>query len=148
MPTPVKAPTFLPFTNETLAALDAAHGDIRVVRGATPPAKRWAPDFTPEPPWEAVFRQPTTGESDNFEGAAHNDRAKAGALRNLAKAIVVGVSLGGVQITCTDRNDRAQVDAVRKAWDDLRAKFPGAHMAAQDDLMALASMAKEEEGKG
>lgn len=138
---------FLPFDNETLSALEASHGSIRVVRGATPPVKRWNPDATPEPPWEAVFREPTTGEGDNFEGAVHNDRTKAGALRNHAKATVVAVSHGGKHTICSDRRDKPAEKATREAWDDLRRTFPGAHMAAQDDLMSLAGMAKDEEGK-
>lgn len=138
---------FLPFDVDTLSRLDDAHGDIRIVTGAKPPAKSFKPDFKPEHPWQAVFCKPTVGESDNFEGAAHNDRAKPGALRNLAKAIVVGVSLDGKQTFCIDRNDRASVKQVRDAWETLRAKYPGAHMAAQDDLMSLASMSADESGK-
>lgn len=137
---------FKPFDNDTLRALDAAHGDVRKVRGATPPAKSWNPD-APEPPWEAVFRRPTPGEGDTFEGAAHNDRAKPGALRNLAKAVVVAVSLDGKHTTCLDRNDRKARQEVWDAWDALRAKYSGAHMAAQDDLMGLAGMSRDEEGK-
>lgn len=142
-----KFKTFKPFDNETLVALEAAHGDIRVVRGAVPPPRRWHADDAPEPPWEAVFRKPTTGESDNFEGSAHRENAKAGALRNLAKAIVVAVSRGGKIVMYTDRGDAKAVRETREAWDALRADFPGAHMAAQDDLMGLAGMSAEEEGK-
>lgn len=138
---------FKPIDDETLMSLEAAHGDIRVVRGAAPPARRWHANDAPEPPWEAVFRKPTTGESDNFEGSAHRENAKAGALRNLAKAIVVAVSLDGKIVSYTDRGDAKAVRETREAWDALRAKFPGAHMAAQDDLMSLAGMSAEEEGK-
>lgn len=138
---------FLPFDNETLSALEASHGSIRVVRGATPPVKRWNPDAIPEPPWEAVFRKPTTGEGDAFEGAVHRDDTKAGALRNFAKAVVVAVSLDGKIVVCLDRKDKMSERAAREAWDGLRASYSGAHMAAQDDLMSLAGMAKDEEGK-
>lgn len=142
-----KSSKFKPFSNETLASLDAAHGDIRVVRGVTPKPKPWQPNVTPEPPWEAVFRAPTTGESDNFEGAAHNEKARTGALRNLAKATVVGVSHGGVQTVCMDRKDAESVRKVRDAWDSLRGEFPGAHLAAQDDMLELSGQTKEEAGK-
>lgn len=138
---------FKPFADEQLRALEEAHEEIRVVRGAVPPQRRWIVDDKPEPPWEAVFRKPVTGESDRFEGDAHNDKARAGGLRNLAKAIVVGVSFEGKITICGDRKDLVAVRAVRDAWDELRAKFPGAHMAAQDDIMSLAGMAREEEGK-
>lgn len=139
---------FKAFTDDELRALEAAHDEIRVVRGAAPPPRRWAAEDKPEPPWEAVFRKPMTGESDSFEGAAHNDKAKPGALRNFAKAVVVGVSLAGKTATCVDRKDLVSLRATRDAWDALRAQYPGAHMAAQDDLMGLAGMARDEEGKG
>lgn len=142
-----KFKTFRPFSDEQLAALEQAHGEIRVCRGAVPPPRRWVANDSPEPPWEAVFRKPTMGESDNFEGSAHREQAKAAALRNLAKAIVVGVSVGGKVITYEDRSDAKAVRDVRDAWDNLRRDFPGAHMAAQEDLMSLAGMAAEEAGK-
>lgn len=139
--------TFKPFDSATLAALDIAHSDIRVVRGKTPPAKSWIPDHAPEPPFEVVFRKPTTGEADAFEGAAHNDKAKAGALRNLAKATIVGVSFGGKTVTCSDRKDVASLKTVREAWDDLRVAFPSVHGAASEDLMEMSGQAKDEGGK-
>ncbi len=95
-----------------------------------------------------MFRKPTGGECDHFEGSAHNDKAKPGALRNLAKAIVVGVSFGGKVVTVADRKDIVAVKAAREAWDSLREAYPGAHMAAQEDLMALAGMAADDGGKG
>lgn len=134
---------FKPIPVDTLAALDVAHGDIRVVRGKTPPVKSWVPDHEPEPPYEVVFRKPTTGESDNFEGSAHNEKAKAGALRSLAKATIVAVSFGGKIVSSTNRKDRAVLDA----WDALRGMFPGVHAAASDDLMDLNGQAKDEGGK-
>jgi hypothetical protein len=147
VPEEKKTVSFLTFDDATLQALDAAHGEIRVVRGKKPPAKKWDSSFVPDYPWEAVFRVPTMGESDTFEGTAHNDKARSGGLRNLAKAIVVGVSYGGQRTVCTDRADKASERAVREAWESLRKEFPGAHMAAQDDIMSLASMAADEEGK-
>lgn len=140
-------PNFKTFEPQTLAALDDAHGDIRLVSGKKPPVKAWKPEVTPETPWAAVFRKPVVGETDNFEGAAHNEKAKAGGLRNLAKALIVGVSLDGKITVCMDRNDRKQVNEVRAAWDELRAKHSGAHMAAQEDIMELSDMSKDEEGK-
>lgn len=139
---------FVPFDNDTLAALDAAHGDIRVVRGETPPAKKWKPDELPEPPWEVVYRKPTQGEADAFEGSVHNERAKSAGLRNLAKATIVGVSVGGIVTTCADRSDAAAVRKVRDAWDALREAHPSVHVASAGDLMSLAGMSAEEEGKG
>lgn len=149
MSDPVTSPfkVFRPFSGEELAALEASHGEIRVVRGALPPARSWVPDDKPEPPWEAVFRKPTTGESDNFEGAVAKDATKAAALRNLSKAVIVGVSVGGKIATCSDRKDLPSVRAVRDAWDRLRETHPGVHMAAQEDLMSLMGMARDEGGK-
>jgi len=138
---------FAPFDNDTLASLESAHGEIRVVRGEKPPAKRWRPDDMPETPWEAVFRKPTVGECDNFEGAAHQDKARAAALRNLAKATVVGVSRAGKQVLHVEPGDARSKQAVRDAWDALRNDYSGAHMAAQKHLMSLAGMSDEEEGK-
>ena len=139
--------TFKPFDNETLAALEGAHEDIRVVRGETPPTKRWNPGAAPEPPWEAVFRKPTIGEAENFEGSAHKEAQRPGGVRNYAKALVVGVSIDGTQTVCMDRLDPKQRAAVREAWDALRAKFPQAHIASQDDLLSLSGQTRDEGGK-
>lgn len=141
-------PGFKPFDDETLCALDAAHGDVRVVRGETPPAKRWKPAEKPEPPWEAVFRRPTEGELSAFERAMSNDKAKDSATRSFAKAIVCGVSLDGKIVSYTDRGDVAAVRGVRDAWDALRERHPGAHLASVDEILSLASMSAEQEGKG
>lgn len=141
-----KFKTFAPFTDDELEALDAAHTDIRVVRGATPEPKRWKPSEKPEPPWELVFRRPTSGEASFFERALHKD-TKDMALRNHAKATVVAVSIGGVKTMVLDANDAMKVKAVRAAFDALRDKYGLAHIAANDALMSLAGMIAEEEGK-
>jgi hypothetical protein len=143
-----KKPSFVPFTTEVLQQLCDAHGDIRVVTGEKPPARHWDPSFVPEHPWQVVFRAPVgTGESDAFEGAAHNDKTKPGALRTFARTLVVGVSFRGEQTICTDRTDRASVNKVREAWDRLRDVCPGVHMASQNDIMSLANMSADETGK-
>lgn len=139
---------FVPFTNDELAELDGAHEDIRVVTGAIPPPKRWKPEEKQEPPWEVVFRKAQGGEGDFFEGHAHSEQAKAKALRLHAKTLIVGVSVGGVKVVCLNRLDNKQKGDVQKAWDRLREKFPGVHMAAQDEIMDLTGMGKEEAGKG
>lgn len=138
---------FKPISDDVLVALDEAHNDIRVVKGATPPAKSYRPNVAPETPWQAVFRKPTQGESDAFEGAAHNDKAKPGALRNFAKALVCAVNLDGKVTMYTDRTDLKAVRETRDAWEALRARFGGAHMAAQEDLMDLMGATKDEGGK-
>lgn len=139
--------SFVPFSQDTLRELDIAHEDIRVVRGETPPAKSWNPDFKPEHPWEAVFRKPTVGEAESFEGKAHNDRARPAALREFAKALVVGVSLNGKQTTCMDRKDQPSRREVVAAWDALRDRYPNAHVAAQEDIFSLSGQARDEGGK-
>lgn len=138
---------FLPFSNDQLEALDVAHEDIRHVKGETPPAKPWRTNYEPETPWAAVFRKPTTGEAESFEGKAHNERAAPGAMRDYAKALVVAVSLDGKHTVCLDRADPKSKGEVRKAWDDLRAKYPAAHIAAQADLLSLSGQARDEGGK-
>jgi hypothetical protein len=135
---------FAPFSDDTLCALEEAHGRVAVVRAAAPAKRRWVPNDTPEPPWEAVFREPTVGEAEAYEGHAHHEKARAGMVRNHAKATVVGVSIGGKQTVCMDRADTASVKAVREAWDRLRDRYGAAHLAAQDDLMALMGSVREE----
>lgn len=139
--------TFRPFDDATLAALEEAHGRIMPVRAATPPPRRWVTNDEPEPPWEVVFREPTMGEAEAYEGHAHHERARAGMVRNHCKATVVAVSFGGVQTVCMDRNDRAAVTEVRNAWDRLRAKFGGAHLACQDAISALMGSVQDDMGK-
>lgn len=139
---------FVPFTDEQMAELESAHGRIspRVLPALDPP-RTWVPNDVPEPHWCAVFREPTTGEVEFFERHAHGT-SKDAALRNLAKATIVAVSFQGKHTVCLDRNDRASVDAVRAAWDQgIRKRFGGAHLAAQDDLMLLAGMSRDETGK-
>lgn len=139
---------FLPFTDEQMSDLEAAHGRVMPVLPKLDPPRAWVPDDKPEPHWCAVFREPTTGEVEFFERHAHGS-SKDVALRNLAKATVVAVSLGGRHTVCLDRNDKRSVDAVRAAWDQgIRGRFGGAHLAAQDDLMLLAGMSRDESGKG
>lgn len=137
---------FAPFTDDTLAELDTAHDDIRKVRGETPPFKSWRPDYVPEVPWELVFRKPTVGEAESFEGRAHNERAKPSALRDFAKTLIVGVSLDGKQTICIDRRDAKDV---RLAWDALRAKYPNVHISegVQDALSSLSGQTSAEGGK-
>lgn len=143
-----KFKTFKPFADEQLCALEEAHRRIEVVRGAVPPAPRWRSTVTPEPPWEVVFRVPTEGESNAFEMQSHGaDKVKSAALRNLGKAVVVAVSRDGKHTIQSTRGDREEMATVRRAWDDLREEHPGAHMAAQDALMSLNSMGREEAGK-
>jgi hypothetical protein len=148
---PANAPkfrTFKPFDDETLCALEDAHGAIAKVRGAAPPPRAWRANDEPEPPWEVVFRKPTLGEVEMYEGRAHqNEKARAAMVRDHAKATVVGVSLGGVQVVCMDRSDPKSVKEVRDAWDRLRANHGAAHLAAQDDLMLLMGSVKDEAGK-
>lgn len=136
---------FAPFTDDELEALNTAHGDIRVVRGATPEPKRWRPAERPEPPWEVVYRSPNSGESGFFERALHKD-SKDMAMRNHAKATVVGVSIDGKKTLALDGNPM-NVKATRAAFDALREKHGLAHVAASDALMSLAGMVAEEEGK-
>lgn len=146
---PAEAPkykTFAPFSDEEWQALDVAHGDTRKVRGAVPPPKPWDP--SPEPKWEVIFRKPANaGEFAFFEKHAHSDTAKDRALRLYAKALIVGVSEGGRKVVCLNVNDNKQKNDVRNAWDALCEKFPGIHMAAQQDIMDLSGMGKEEAGK-
>jgi hypothetical protein len=147
-PTASKYRTFKPFDDETLQALEDAHKSIRVVRGETPPARRWVPNDEPEPPWEVVFREPTLGEVEMYEGRAHqNEKARAAMVRDHAKATVCAVSFDGAQTICMDRHDRKSVNDVRAAWDTLRAKYGAAHLAAQDDLMSMMGSVKAESGK-
>jgi hypothetical protein len=139
--------TFKPFDDATLQSLEEAHGRIAVVRGAAPSPRRWVANDEPEPPWEVVFREPTMGEVEVYEGHAHHEKARAAMVRNHAKATIVGVSLDGAQTVCMDRKDTASVRGVREAWDKLRAKYGAAHLAAQDDLMELMGSVKEDAGK-
>jgi hypothetical protein len=141
--------SFLPFSDEQLQELANKFPRIAVTRGKAPPRPRWAkpgePD--PEPPWEVVFRAPTSGESDAFEGAANDDRQKPAALRTLAKATVIGVSYRGIQaIHDGERKGKAEKE-VRSAWDKLRDDYPAAHIAAQEDLQQLLGSQREEMGK-
>lgn len=138
--------TFKPFSDEQLIALEAAHGRIAVVRGAPPPAPRWRP-AEPEPPYEVVFRAPTVGEAEAYEGHAHHEKARAAMVRDHAKATIVAVSIDGAHVICDDRKNLPSVKEVRAAWDKLREKYPGAHLASQDDLQALMGSVKDEMGK-
>ncbi len=139
---------FAPFTDDELEALDVAHKDIRRVTGATPPAKSWRRTEKPEPPWEVVFRKPTgSGEFAFFEKHAHNDSAKDRALRLYAKALIVGVSVGGRKVLNLNSKDNKQNVDIRRAWDLLCEEYPGVHMAAKDEIMDLSGMGKEEAGK-
>ncbi len=129
---------FVPFTDEQLRVLDATFGDIRLVTAETPTAKPWAAKDAPAPsaPWQAVFKRPTLGEGESFEGAANNEGTRAAAMRNFAKATVVAVSFGGEQTIATEAGKPGQ-DDVRKAWDKVRKYYPLAHIAAKDDLQSL-----------
>lgn len=140
-----KYKTFAPFTNEELEALNVAHGDVQFVRGETPPAKSWRPLDKPEPPWECVFRAPSSNECSFFERALHKD-TKDMALRNHAKATVVGVSFNGKKTFALD-SDPMKVKAVREAFDAMRERFGLAHIACNDALMSLSGMVANEEGK-
>lgn len=136
---------FTPFTNEQLQDLEDRFGRIAVVTGAKP--KRQPHHKTdPEIPWQAVFRAPTQGESDAFEGAANNERAKPGALRELARKTVVAISHKGV-ITIHDGERGRLSKVLGDAWEKLRQDFGGIHIAAQGDLMALNGAEADESGK-
>ncbi len=139
--------TFKPFSDDTLCELETAHNRIAVVRAAPPAPRRWVANDDPEPPWEAVFREPTVGEVEMYEGHAHHEKARAGMVRNHAKATVVGVSIDGKQTICLDRRDAKSVREVRDAWDKLRERYGAAHLAAQDDLQSLMGSVKDEAGK-
>lgn len=146
-PNAPKYRVFSPFTIEEWQALDEVHGDTRRVTGAIPPRKPWH-KTDPEPPWEAIFRRPKSSETNFFERHAHGDNSKSMALRNFAKAIVVGVSYKGKKTIAADAGDTTAVAAVRAAWDAVQeSEGGGCHMAAQEELMALAGMGKEVEGK-
>lgn len=136
---------FAPFSDEQLQDLEARYGRIAVVTGAMPKRQKHH-KVDPEPPWSLVFRSPTEGESDAFEGAANNERSKPGAVRELARKLVVGVSHKGV-ITIHD-GDRGRLSkAVGDAWSALRKDYPGVHIAGQDKIQNLMGMEAEEEGK-
>jgi hypothetical protein len=137
--------SFVPFSVEQLLDLEARFGPVRVVTAARPKRQRHH-TTDPEPPWEIVIRSPTQGESDAFEGAANNDRAKAGALRELARKTVVAIShWGAVTIHDGERGKLSKV--LGEAWEKLRHDFPGVHIAAQSDLMALNGAEADESGK-
>ncbi len=128
-----------PFSDEQLQALDATFGDIRLVTAETPAVKPWAAKDAPAPcpPWQAVFRKPTRGEGEAFEGAANREDTRAGAMRNFAKAVVVAVSFGGKQTIATEAGKAGQKD-VREVWEEeIRKNYPLAHIAAKDDLQSL-----------
>lgn len=134
------------FTDDEWRALDDAYGDTRRVTGAIPPPKPWAPN--PEPKWEAIFRRPSSAETNVFEKHVHNDGSKSQALRLLAKAIVVGVANGQDKVMAPDPNDTQAKKRVQAAWDSAQEKHGGGlHMAAQTDVMDLAGMGREIEGK-
>lgn len=136
---------FAPFSDEQLTDLESRFGRIAVVTAPKP--KRQPHHKTdPETPWQLVFRAPTQGESDAFEGAANNERLKPGALRELARKTVVGVSHRGA-ITLHDGERGRLSKAMSEAWDRLRQEYPGAHIAAQSDLMALNGAEADETGK-
>ncbi len=142
---------FAPFSDEQLEKLETMFGAgrIRVVRGVTPAPSRWAKKEAPppEPPWEVVFRAPNEGESNAFEGGAHDPKGKTAALRILARATVIGVSHNGV-ITLHDGDQRGkQEKEVRAAWDGLRAVYPAVHMASQGEIQELMGGAAESLGK-
>jgi hypothetical protein len=141
---------FLPFSDEELQDLDAKFGDIRRVTGKTPPAKPWAKAGAadPEPPYQVVFRKPEPAETDAYEGAAHNEEARKGALRTLARSIVVGVSLDGKHTLHDGERRGASEKAVREAWDALRKRSPLAHLACQEALTELCGAAAEASGEG
>ena len=95
-----------------------------------------------------MFRRPTIGEVENFEGAANNERARASASRNLAKAIVVAVSLDGKHTVQKDPSDAPGKVAVREAWEQCRAKHGGAiHIRAMAKIQQLTGQTEEETGK-
>jgi hypothetical protein len=143
----VQMVSFVPFTDEQLQELETRFGRIAVVRAETTPPSRWS-KATPEPPYELVFRAPILSESDAFEGNANNDRAKAGATRTLCRQTIVGVSYRGkITIHGGERTDRAGAESVRKAWDDLRSEYPGAHLAATGQIQQLLGSVAEEQGK-
>lgn len=141
--------TFSPFSDEQLQALATLFPRIAVVTGKTLARPRWAKPGAPapEPPWEVVFRAPTTGECDAFEGAATSDAQKPGALRTISRACVVAVSHNGVQ-TVHDGEPKGKGEkAVRAAWDKLRGDYPGVHLATQNELMTLMGAERDEQGK-
>lgn len=137
--------SFVPFSVEQLLDLEGRFGRIAVVTAAQP--KKLAHHVEPPPiPWQLVFRAPTQGESDAFEGAANNERSKAGALRELARKTVVAIShRGAVTIHDGERGKLSKV--LGEAWERLRQDFPGVHIAAQSDLMALNGAEADESGK-
>ncbi len=136
------------FTDEQMQTLDVTFGDVRLVTAKTPEPKRWAPKDAPapSPPWQAVFRRPTLGEGEAFEGAANKEQARAGAMRDLAKATIVAVSFGGEQVTAAEAGRKGQGD-VRAAWDRLRQAHPLAHIAAKDAIQELLGQEQAEAEK-
>ncbi len=147
------AKSIVPFSDEQLQALDAAFGDVRIVAGKIPDTKPWAakpakdaPSGVALPPWQAVFRKPTLGEGEAFEGAANHEGTRAAAMRNLAKATVVGVSFGGEQTIAAEAGKSGQKD-VRDAWDRIRKDYPLAHIAAKDELQSLLGQEQEQAEK-
>lgn len=141
--------TFVPFADEQLQELEGRFRRIAVVRAKAPARSRWAKptDPDPEPPWEAVFRAPTPGESDAFEGATTDESKRAGALRTLGRQIVVALSYGGKQVVHDgEKRSKAETE-LRALWDRVRADGYSPHIAAQNDFMTLMGAQREEEGK-
>lgn len=137
---------FLPFTDEQLQALEEKFSRIDKCRGETPARRSWH-KADPEPPWEVVFRAPTMGECDKFEGDANNERAQAGSARNLSRAIVVGVSYKGKILMHDGQRQGAAEKAVREGWDALRQDYPAVHMACAETIKALMGGVIATEGK-
>lgn len=137
--------TFVPFTDEQLQELEARHGRITVVTAATPKRQRFH-KIDPVPPWQVVYRAPTMGECDAFEGAANNEKAKPGALRELARKTAVGISCHGF-VTLHDGEPHHPLKAMNDAWAALRKDYPAVHLASQGAIQELMGGEAEEAGK-
>jgi hypothetical protein len=136
---------FVPFTNDQLIELETRYDRVEVVTAPAPKRQRHHV-ADPEIPWSVVYRSPTMGESDAFEGAANNERMKPGALRELARKIVVGVSHRGT-VTLHDGERGKRSKAMEDAWERLRGDFPAVHLAGQGAIMSLMGGEAEEAGK-
>ena len=137
---------FAPFSDDQLADLESRYGRIAVVTGATP-KRQPHHKSDPEPPWSVVYRAPTMGECDAFEGAANNERSKPGAFRELARKIVVGISHKGV-IVLHDGERGRMSPRIKDAWETLRNDYPAVHLAAQSPIQELMGLEASDEGKG
>lgn len=136
---------FVPFTDEQLQDLENRFGRIEKVTAPKPERKSYH-KTDPEIPWEVVYRAPTMGECDKFEGDANNERSKPAALRELARKMVVAISHKGT-VTIHDGERGRRSKAIDDAWEKLRSDYPGVHLAGQVKIMALMGGEAEEGGK-